>query len=359
MSEKIFDKVKPGVVTGDDVQEVFRIARANSFALPAVNVVGTDSINAVLEAAKEVNSPVIIQFSNGGAHFCAGKFLSNEGERAAIAGAISGAEHVHRMAELYGVPVIVHTDHAAKKLLPWIDGLLDAGERFFATTGKPLFSSHMLDLSEEPLHENIEICAGYLKRMSKLGMTLEIELGVTGGEEDGVDNTGVDSSKLYTQPEEVAYAYEHLSKISDRFTIAASFGNVHGVYKPGNVKLEPKILKKSQEYIQQKFNTVEKPVNFVFHGGSGSSREEIREAISYGVIKMNIDTDTQWATWEGIMNYYKKYEGYLQGQIGNPEGDDKPNKKYYDPRKWLNEAQKTMIARLKGAFEDLNNIDRN
>jgi fructose-bisphosphate aldolase class II len=359
MSEKIFDKVKPGVVTGDDVQEVFRIARANSFALPAVNVVGTDSINAVLEAAKEVNSPVIIQFSNGGAHFCAGKFLSNEGERAAIAGAISGAEHVHRMAELYGVPVIVHTDHAAKKLLPWIDGLLDAGERFFATTGKPLFSSHMLDLSEEPLHENIEICAEYLKRMSKLGMTLEIELGVTGGEEDGVDNTGVDSSKLYTQPEEVAYAYEHLSKISDRFTIAASFGNVHGVYKPGNVKLEPKILKKSQEHIQQKFNTVEKPVNFVFHGGSGSSREEIREAISYGVIKMNIDTDTQWATWEGIMNYYKKYEGYLQGQIGNPEGDDKPNKKYYDPRKWLNEAQKTMIARLKGAFEDLNNIDRN
>jgi fructose-bisphosphate aldolase class II len=359
MSEKIFDKVKPGVVTGDDVQEVFRIARANGFALPAVNVVGTDSINAVLEAAKEVNSPVIIQFSNGGAHFCAGKFLSNEGERAAIAGAISGAEHVHRMAELYGVPVIVHTDHAAKKLLPWIDGLLDAGERFFAATGKPLFSSHMLDLSEEPLHENIEICAEYLKRMSKLGMTLEIELGVTGGEEDGVDNTGVDSSKLYTQPEEVAYAYEHLLKISDRFTIAASFGNVHGVYKPGNVKLEPVILKKSQEYIQQKFNTVEKPVNFVFHGGSGSTREEIREAISYGVIKMNIDTDTQWATWEGIMNYYKKYEGYLQGQIGNPEGDDKPNKKYYDPRKWLNEAQKTMITRLKGAFEDLNNIDRN
>lgn len=358
MSEKIFDKVKPGVVTGADVQEVFRIARENGFALPAVNVVGTDSINAVLQAAKEVNSPVIIQFSNGGAHFYAGKFLNNDGQRAAIAGAVSGAEHIHKMAELYGVSVMVHTDHAAKKLLPWIDGLLDEGERFFAKTGKPLFTSHMLDLSEEPLEENIEICAKYLKRMSKMGMTLEIELGVTGGEEDGVDNTGVDSSKLYTQPEEVAHAYEELSKISDRFTIAASFGNVHGVYKPGNVKLEPIILKKSQEYIQKKFNTVEKPVNFVFHGGSGSSREEIREAISYGAIKMNIDTDTQWATWEGVMNFYKKNEGYLQGQIGNPEGSDKPNKKYYDPRNWLNQAQKSMIERLKTAFEDLNNIDR-
>ena len=359
MSERIFEKVKPGVVAGNDVQEVFRIARANGFALPAVNVVGTDSVNAVLQAAKEVNSPVIIQFSNGGAHFYAGKFLSNDGERAAIAGAVSGARHIHLMAELYGVPVILHTDHAAKKLLPWIDGLLDAGENHFAETGKPLFSSHMLDLSEESLEENIEICKKYLTRMSKMGMTLEIELGVTGGEEDGVDNTGVDSSKLYTQPADVAYAYEELMKISDRFTIAASFGNVHGVYKPGNVKLQPVILKNSQDYIQQKYNTTEKPVNFVFHGGSGSSREEIREAISYGVIKMNIDTDTQWATWEGIMNYYKKNEGYLQGQIGNPEGDDKPNKKYYDPRKWLNEAQKTMIARLKLAFEDLNNIDRN
>jgi len=359
MSEKIFDKVKPGVVTGSDVQEIFRIARANGFALPAVNVVGTDSVNAVMQAAKEVNSPVIIQFSNGGAHFYAGKFLSNDGERAAIAGAVSGAKHIHMLAEMYGVAVIMHTDHAAKKLLPWIDGLLDAGEKYFKETGKPLFSSHMLDLSEESLQENIEICKKYLTRMSKLGMTLEIELGVTGGEEDGVDNTNVDSSKLYTQPEDVAYAYEELMKISDRFTIAASFGNVHGVYKPGNVKLQPIILKNSQDYIQKKYNTTEKPVKFVFHGGSGSSREEIREAISYGVIKMNIDTDTQWATWEGVMNYYKKYEGYLQGQIGNPEGQDKPNKKYYDPRKWLNESQKTMIARLKIAFEDLNNIDRN
>jgi len=359
MSERVFDKVKPGVATGGDVQEVFRIARANGFALPAVNVVGTDSVNAVMQAAREVNSPVIIQFSNGGAHFYAGKFLPNEGERAAIAGAVSGARHVHMLAELYGIPVILHTDHAAKKLLPWIDGLLDAGEKFFAETGKPLFSSHMLDLSEESLAENVEICAKYLARMSKMGMTLEIELGVTGGEEDGVDNTGVESSKLYTQPEDVAFAYAELMKISDRFTIAASFGNVHGVYKPGNVRLEPVILKNSQEYIEKKFNTASKPVNFVFHGGSGSSREEIREAISYWVIKMNIDTDTQWATWEGVMNYYKKNEGYLQGQIGNPEGEDKPNKKYYDPRKWLSEGQKTMIARLKTAFTDLNCLDRN
>jgi len=358
MSEKILDHVKPGVVTGDDVQKVFEIARKNQFALPAVNVVGTDSVNAVLEAAKKVNSPVIIQFSNGGAAFYAGKGLSNQNEQAAIAGAVSGAMHIHRVAEMYGVAVILHTDHAAKKLLPWIDGLLDAGEAFYKQFGKPLFSSHMLDLSEEPLHENIEICKKYLERMSKIGMTLEIELGITGGEEDGVDNSGVDSSKLYTQPQEVAYAYEELLKVSPRFTIAAAFGNVHGVYKPGNVKLQPIILKNSQDYIQKKFNTAPNPVNFVFHGGSGSSREEIREGISYGVIKMNIDTDTQWATWEGVLNFYKKNEGYLQGQIGNPEGDDKPNKKYYDPRKWLREAQVAMIKRLELAFEDLNNINR-
>lgn len=355
---KVFDTLKPGVISGNDLQKVFAIAREEGFAIPAVNAVGTDSINAVMQAAKEVNSPVIVQFSNGGAHFVAGKFLSNEGEKAAIAGAASGARHIHELAEMYGVAVIVHTDHAAKKLLPWIDGLLTKGEEHFAKYGKPLFSSHMLDLSEEPLEENIEICKQYLTRMSKIGMTLEIELGVTGGEEDGVDNTGVDSSKLYTQPSEVAYAYEELSKISPDFTIAASFGNVHGVYKPGNVKLNPVILKNSQEFIKTKYNTAGWPVNFVFHGGSGSSREEIREAISYGVVKMNIDTDTQWATWEGILNFYKKNEGYLQGQIGNPEGEDKPNKKYYDPRKWLNEGQKTMIARLKVAFEDLNCLNR-
>ncbi len=359
MSSKVLDHVKPGVVTGNDVAKVFELARANQFALPAVNVVSTDSVNAVMEAAKVVNSPVIIQFSNGGAAFYAGKGLSNENERAAIAGAVSGAKHIHLLAEMYGVPVILHTDHAAKKLLPWIDGLLDAGEQHFKQYGKPLYSSHMLDLSEEPLEENIEICKKYLERMSKIGMTLEIELGVTGGEEDGVDNTGIDSSKLYTQPEHVAYAYSELMKISPNFTIAASFGNVHGVYKPGNVKLQPVILHNSQKYIEEKLGTGPKPVNFVFHGGSGSSREEIREAISYGVIKMNIDTDTQWAFWEGVHNFYNKNKGYLQGQIGNPEGEDKPNKKYYDPRKWLREGESAMIARLKVAFEDLNCLGRN
>jgi fructose-bisphosphate aldolase class II len=359
MSKKILDIVKPGVVTGDDVQKLLNHAKQEGFALPAVNVVGTESVNAVLEAAQKVNSPVIIQFSNGGASFFAGKGLSNEGEKAAVLGAISGAKHVHLIAEAYGVPVILHTDHAAKKLLPWIDALLEEGEKHFKQTGKPLYSSHMLDLSEETLEENIEISSKYLKRMSKIGMTLEIELGVTGGEEDGVDNTGIDSSRLYTQPEQVAYAYEELLKISKNFTIAASFGNVHGVYKPGNVKLTPKILDNSQKYIQDKFKTGPKPVNFVFHGGSGSSLEEIREAISYGVIKMNIDTDTQWATWKGVMEFYKKYEGYLQGQIGNPEGEDKPNKKYYDPRKWLREGQASMVDRLKIAFSDLNCLDRN
>ena len=347
-----------GVITGDGVSEIFRHANENNYALPAVNVVGTNSVNAVIETAKAVNSPVIVQFSNGGGIFFAGKTLSNTDQKAAIAGSISGAQHVHLMAEAYGIPVILHTDHCAKKLLPWIDGLLEAGERHFDKTGKPLYSSHMLDLSEEPLEENIEICSKYFERMAKIGMTLEIELGVTGGEEDGVDNSDVDSSKLYTQPEEVAYAYEELRKISPNFTIAAAFGNVHGVYKPGNVKLEPKILNNSQKYIQEKFGTGELPVNFVFHGGSGSSREEIREAIEYGAIKMNIDTDVQWSTWEGILKYYKEKEGYLQTQLGNPDGADSPNKKYYDPRVWLRKGEESMIARLKVAFEDLNCINR-
>jgi len=357
MSDKILDVLKPGVVTGDDYQKLLDIAKEKQFAMPAVNIVGTNSANAVLEAAREVNSPVMIQFSNGGGVFFAGKGLSNENQKAAIAGSISGAKHVHYMSELYGVPVILHTDHAAKKLLPWIDGLLDYGEKHYERYGKPLFSSHMLDLSEEPLEENIDICKKYLERMDKLGMTLEIELGVTGGEEDGVDNTGIDNSLLYTQPEEVAYAYEELSKVSHRFTVAASFGNVHGVYKPGNVKLTPKILDNSQKYIQEKYSTESKPVNFVFHGGSGSSQEEIREALGYGVIKMNIDTDTQWAFWDGIRRYEAANHDYLQGQIGNPEGDDKPNKKKYDPRTWLREGEKAMIERLKIAFEDLNCID--
>jgi len=358
MATKISEKIKPGFVWGDDVQTIFNIAKENQFALPAVNVVGTNSINAVMEAAKKVNSPVIIQFSNGGAAFYAGKALSNEDQKAAVAGAVAGAKHVHQLAEMYGIPVILHTDHAAKKLLPWIDGLLDAGEQFYKETGKPLFSSHMLDLSEEPLEENLEISKRYLERMSKMGMTLEIELGITGGEEDGVDNSDVDSSKLYTQPEEVALAYETLSSVSHRFTIAAAFGNVHGVYKPGNVKLEPIILHNSQKYIEEKFKTGKNPVNFVFHGGSGSEPEKIKEAISYGVVKMNIDTDTQWAFWDGIRKYEAKYHDYLQGQIGNPEGDDVPNKKYYDPRKWLREGELSMVERLKEAYEDLNALDR-
>jgi len=357
MSNKIFDVVKPGVVTGDDIQKVFEIAKKNEYAIPAVNVVGTNSVNAVIESAKVVNSPVIVQFSNGGAVFFAGKGLSNEDQKAAIIGAISGAKHVHAMAEAYGVPVILHTDHAAKKLLPWIDGLLDAGEKHFEKYGKPLFSSHMLDLSEEPLEENISTCAKYLDRMSKIGMTLEIELGCTGGEEDGVDNTGMDSSLLYTQPEDVAYAYEELSKVSDNFTIAASFGNVHGVYKPGNVKLTPKILDNSQKFVEEKYGLDKKPLYFVFHGGSGSTQEEIREAIGYGVIKMNIDTDTQWAAWEGIRKFEAEKHDYLQSQIGNPDGPDKPNKKFYDPRVWLREGEKSMIERLKVAFNDLNCID--
>ena len=304
MSE-VSTRFAPGVVTGEGVSEIFRHANENDYALPAVNVVGTNSVNAVLETAKAVNSPVIIQFSNGGGIFYAGKALSNEGQKAAIAGSVSGALHIHNIAELYGVPVILHTDHCAKKLLPWIDGLLTASEKHFDQTGKPLYSSHMLDLSEEPIEENIEISCQYFERMAKMGMTLEIELGVTGGEEDGVDNSDVDDSKLYTQPSEVAYAYEHLKKISPNFTIAAAFGNVHGVYKPGNVKLSPIILKNSQDYIIEKFGTGPLPVNFVFHGGSGSSRAEIREAIEYGAIKMNIDTDIQWSTWEGVLNYYK------------------------------------------------------
>lgn len=359
MTKRVLETIKPGVVTGSDLQKLFSIAKEEGFALPAVNVVSTDSVNAVMEAARKVNSPVIIQFSNGGAAFYSGKGFPDDGLKGAILGAISGAMHVHLLAEAYGIPVVLHTDHAARKLLPWIDGLLEEGEKHFAATGKPLYSSHMLDLSEEPMEENIATCKAYLERMSRIGMTLEIELGVTGGEEDGVDNTSIDSSKLYTQPEEVAYAYEELSKISEKFTIAASFGNVHGVYKPGNVKLTPVILHNSQEHINTKYNTGPKPVNFVFHGGSGSTREEIREAISYGVIKMNIDTDTQWAFWDGVHQYYLKYKDYLQGQIGNPEGDDKPNKKYYDPRKFLREGEVAMVERLKVAFEDLNCVDRN
>ena len=349
--------IKPGVATGDQVQEIIKLAKEKKFAIPAVNVIGSSSVNGVLETAKILNSPVIIQFSNGGAGFNAGKGLSNDNQKAAINGAIAGAHHVHTMAKAYGVPVILHTDHCAKKLLPWIDGLMEANEECFKEKGHSLFSSHMIDLSEEPIEENIQICKNYLSRMTKIGMTLEIELGITGGEEDGVDNSSIDESKLYTQPEEVAYAYEELIKVSDKFMVAAAFGNVHGVYKPGNVKLTPKILKNSQEFISKKFNVPYNTIDFVFHGGSGSSVEEIREAIDYGVIKMNIDTDMQYAFMSGIRDYFNEKGEYLKTQIGNPDGDDIPNKKYYDPRKWIIEGEKTFVERLKKAFKDLNNVD--
>ena len=349
--------IKPGVATGNQVQEILKLAKKKKFALPAVNVIGSSSVNAVLETAKKLNSPVIIQFSNGGATFNSGKGLDNENEFSSINGAISGALHVHTMSKAYGVPVILHTDHCAKKLLPWIDGLMVANEKMFNDKGHSLFSSHMLDLSEEPIEENIEICKAYLTRMSKIGMTLEIELGITGGEEDGVDNSDIDESKLYTQPEEVSYAYENLIKISDKFMVAAAFGNVHGVYKPGNVKLTPKILKNSQEYISKKFNVEHNSIDFVFHGGSGSSVDEIREAIDYGVIKMNIDTDMQYAYMSGVRDYFIKNIDYLKSQIGNPDGEENPNKKYYDPRKWIREGEKSFVERLYKAFHDLNNVN--
>lgn len=356
---KVLDVIKPGVVTGDDLQKLFEICKEHQFALPAVNCVGNDSINAVMEAAAKYRSPVIVQFSNGGAQYIAGKGLNVDAHEKAALGAILGAKQVHLLAEKYGVPVVLHTDHCAKKLLPWIDHLLDAGEEFFKQHGKPLFSSHMIDLSEEPLEENIEICKKYLERMDKMGMTLEMELGITGGEEDGVDNSDRDPAELYSKPEEIDYVYTELSKVSKRFTIAAAFGNVHGVYKPGNVKLTPKILDNGQKYIVEKHGlTDSKPVSFVFHGGSGSSPEEIKEAVSYGVVKMNIDTDTQWATWEGVLEYYKKNADYLQGQLGNPTGVDSPNKKYYDPRVWLRSAQASMVERVAAAMDDLNSKDK-
>jgi len=352
-------KYKPGVLFGEELRALYNDAKKTGYAMPAVNVTGTNTINATLESAAKVNSPVIIQFSNGGAQFMAGKGMPNDKMQANISGGVSGALHIHNVAKYYGVPVVLHTDHAAKKWLPWISGLLDAGEQFYKEKGQPLFSSHMLDLSEEPIEENIETSVQFFKRMQPLGMSIEIELGVTGGEEDGVDNSGIENDRLYTQPREVAYAYEELKKVGDLFTIAAAFGNVHGVYSPGNVTLRPEILNNSQQYIAEQYKTATKPVYFVFHGGSGSPQHQIREAISYGAIKMNIDTDLQWAFWEGVLGYYKKSEHYLQGQLGNPEGDEKPNKKYYDPRVWLRKGEETFSKRLEVAFEDLNCINRN
>ena len=352
-------KYRSGVLFGAELEALYNDAKDNEFALPAVNTIGTNTINATLEAAAKVNSPVIIQFSNGGAQFIAGKGMPNDKLQGNISGGVSGALHIHNVAKYYGVPVVLHTDHAAKKWLPWISGLIDAGEQFYKEKGQPLFSSHMLDLSEEPIEENIATSVEFYKRMAPLGMSIEIELGVTGGEEDGVDNSDIDNAKLYTQPEHVAYSYTELSKVGKLFTVAAAFGNVHGVYKSGNVQLTPIILKNSQDYIEQKLNTGKKPVYFVFHGGSGSPQNQIREAISYGAIKMNIDTDLQWAFWEGILENYKKNEGYLQGQLGNPEGVDSPNKKHYDPRVWLRKGEESFIKRLEVAFEDLNCINRN
>lgn len=352
-------KFKPGLVFGSALQDLYQHAKENKFALPAVNATGTNSVNAVLETAKAVNSPVIIQFSNGGGQFFAGKSLKLGNDMGSVLGSVSGAQHIQLLAEHYGVPVVIHSDHAAKKLLPWIDGMLTFGEEHFKAHKKPLFSSHMLDLSEETLEENIEISSKYFKRMNAIQTGIEIELGVTGGEEDGVDNSHVDNSKLYSQPEDVAYAYTHLKEIGPNFTVAASFGNVHGVYKPGNVKLTPVILKNSQDYIQKKYNTGPQPVNFVFHGGSGSTQEEIRETLNYGAIKMNIDTDMQWAMWEGVKNFYVAKSAYLQGQLGNPDGPDAPNKKYYDPRVWLRAGEENFVKRLKVAFEDLNCLNRN
>jgi fructose-bisphosphate aldolase, class II len=349
--------LKPGVVTGRALDDLFAYCKEAECALPAVNVIGSSSANAVMAAARRARSPVIVQFSHGGSQFNAGKSIDNATNKASIVGAIAGAHHVRLVAEAYEVPVVLHTDHAAKKILPWIDGLLDAGAKYYAETKRPLYSSHMLDLSEEPLHENLELCKGYLERMKKLEMLLEIELGVTGGEEDGVDNSGVDNAKLYTQPSDVLAAYDALGPVGS-FTVAASFGNTHGVYAPGNVKLTPSILDASQKFIEKERKTGKKPVNFVFHGGSGSTLEEIREAVSYGVVKMNIDTDTQWSYLDPIKKYMDEKDAYLKSQLGNPEGPEKPNKKYIDPRAWTYLGEKGMTDRVLQAFKDLNSFER-
>jgi fructose-bisphosphate aldolase, class II len=345
-------KLKPGVITGNALKELFAYCKDVDAALPAVNVIGSDSANAAMAAAKEAKAPVIVQLSHTGSQFYGGKTLDNSQQQASIAGSIAGAHHVRTLAKVYGVPVILHTDHCAKKILPWVEGVIAAGEEYFARNGEPLFSSHMLDLSEQPLAENIEISARTLTRIAKMNMTLEIELGITGGEEDGVDNSATDHSKLYTSPEDVLKAYDVLNPIGS-FTVAAAFGNTHGVYAPGNVKLKPTILRDSQKYIQEQRKTGPDPVNFVFHGGSGSSPEEISEAVSYGVVKMNIDTDTQWAFTHPIKQFMDEKGAYLMSQIGNPEGPDKPNKKYIDPRGWLHVGEKGMTARLVQAFKEL------
>jgi fructose-bisphosphate aldolase class II len=354
----VLDIVPAGVLTGENVRKLFDYAKEKKFAIPAINVTSSSTANAVLEAARDIKAPIIIQVSQGGSAYYAGKGLANDKQQASIAGAIAAAHHVRLVAKSYGVPVILHSDHCAKKLLPWFDGMLAADEAYFKEHGEPLFSSHMLDLSEESKEENIEICVKYFKRMAPIGIWLEMEIGITGGEEDGVDNTGVDNSSLYTQPADVWDVYTGLNPISPNFSIAAAFGNVHGVYKPGNVRLHPDLLDKHQKYASQQLQgTQTKPLYLVFHGGSGSSKEEINEAVGNGVVKMNVDTDTQYAYLVGIRDFVEKNKGYLQSQVGNPEGADKPNKKYYDPRVWVREGEKTLAERVKEACRDLGNVD--
>jgi len=345
-----------GVVYGKDLTDLMEHAQVKGYAIPAVNCTSSSIINATMESAKAANAPVMVQFSNGGGASIAGKAVSNKDQVAAVQGCIAGALHVRQVAKYYGVPVVLHTDHCAKSLLPWMDGMMAANKEFFEKNGEPLFSSHMLDLSEEPIAENLEICQKYLKDMKAMGILLEMELGITGGEEDGVDNSHVAKEDLYSKPEEIMQVYEALEPIAPKgYSIAAAFGNVHGVYSPGNVQLTPSILGNAQKYIkEQKSLSVDKPVYFVFHGGSGSSRAEIREAIGYGVVKMNIDTDTQWAYWDGVRAYEAKYHDYLQGQIGNPDGPEKPNKKIYDPRQWTRMGEQHLVQRMQTAFEDLN-----
>jgi len=355
----VLDIVPAGVLTGDNVRKLFDYAKENKFAIPAINVTSTSTANAVLEAARDSKSPIIIQVSQGGRAYFAGKGLANDKQQASIIGAVAAAHHVRLVAKAYGVPVVMHSDHCAEKLLPWFDGMLEADEEYYKQDQEPLFSSHMLDLSEEPKEQNIATCAKYFKRMAAIGQWLEMEIGITGGEEDGVDNTGADNASLYTQPEDVADVHKALSAISPNFSIAAAFGNVHGVYKPGNVKLLPDLLGKHQAFVKDHFDVKsDKPLYLVFHGGSGSSKDEILTAVNYGVIKMNVDTDTQFAYLAGIRDFITKKKDYLQTQVGNPEGADKPNKKYYDPRVWVREGEKTLSERVKEACRDLGNNGR-
>jgi len=350
--------VKAGVVTGDAAWALLEHAKEKGFAIPAFNCTSSSTVNSVLEAGKALNRPVMCQFSEGGSAFFAGKSLPNEKGvlQASILGSVAGAHYVRCVAPAYGVAAFAHSDHCAKKLLPWFDGMLEADKAYFEQNKEPLFSSHMLDLSEEPDEENIAMCAEYFKKMEPMKLILEMEIGITGGVEDGVDNSGVSKDKLYSTPQDVFNVHKALAPIGKMFTIAAAFGNVHGVYKAGNVKLQPNLLGDFQKFAEEQLGTP-KPLFFVFHGGSGSEKEDIACALANGVVKMNVDTDTQWAYWEGILKFYKKNEGYLQGQIGNPDGEDKPNKSYYDPRKWVREAETSMVSRVQESCKDLKNTN--